>query len=140
MQQATPGLIDEAASRWRKNAISNYRIVVDVQMNGNIRRNIITIQNGEIDQATVSYKDNVRGRDKQKLNTTQALAFTVPGLFETVREELNAHTRTDIRVAVHPDRAYLQQIAFGPVLQNNQPIPNSEVYIFVRKFEPLPNP
>jgi hypothetical protein len=139
MQQATPGLIDQAEGRWRKNAISNYRIVVDVQMNGNVRRNTITIIDGKINKATASYKDNFRWKHEQRLNITQALPFTVPGLFETVREELTAHARTEIRVAVHPDKAYLQQIVFGPLLQNYQPISNSEVYIFVRKLEPLPN-
>jgi hypothetical protein len=139
MQQATPGLIDKVERQWRTKAVLNYTMVVDVQMNGNIRRNEITVKNGKIDHATVSYKDNSSWKHAQKLNAAQAMAFTVPGLFETVREELNAHARSNLRVAVHPDGAYLQQIDLGPVLQNNQSIPNSEVYIFVRKFEPLPN-
>lgn len=137
IQKATAGLIDEAEARWRTKAISSYRMVVDVQMSGDVRRNEITVQNSRINQATVSYKDSGRWARSQKLNESQALAFTVPGLFETVREEIRANARSDIRVAFNRDRAYLERVVLGPVLQKNEPIPNSEVYIFVRKFEPL---
>jgi hypothetical protein len=137
LQKATPGLIEQAQARWKKESIVNYKIVVDVQMHGDMRRNEITVQNNNIQQATVSYKDNEKWVRTQKLNQSQALPFTVPGLFETVQDELNVHARSDIRVALNPDKAYIERIVLGPVLQNNEPIPNSEVYVFVRKLEPV---
>lgn len=137
LQEATPGLIDKAGAQWKKEAIPNYKIVVDVQMQGNMRRNEITVQNNNIRQATVSYKENGKWVRTKNLNESQAMAFTVPGLFETVQEELRVHARSDIRVAFNSEKSYIERIVFGPVLQANKPVENSEVYIFVRNFEPI---
>ncbi|MCI0442724.1 DUF6174 domain-containing protein [bacterium] len=139
LQKATPGLIEEAEADWKKEAIPNYKIVVDVQMQGNMRRNEITVQNKNIRQATVSYKENGKWVRTKNLNQSQAMAFTVPGLFEAVQEELRVHARSDIRVAFNSNKSYIERIVLGPVLRTNEPVENSEVYIFVRKFEPSPS-
>lgn len=137
LQQATPNLIQEAEAKWKKEAIPNYKIVVDVQMQGDMRRNEITVKNNDVQEATVSYEDHGKWVRTRKLNESQAYAFTVRGLFQTVEEELEVHSRSYIRVALNPDKAFIERVVLGQVLQKNAPIARSQVYIFVRKFEPL---
>lgn len=139
MEKATVALIDKADASWRSHPVASYHIVVDVERPGELRRQDITIRDGKTDRAIVQYwnsKDN-RWENTITLNQAQAAAFTVPGLLETVREELDNSRRPVIRVSMIQDPPYLEKIILGQVWQDNQAVPNSQASVIVRKFEKL---
>lgn len=139
MEKATVALIDQADASWRSKPVASYHIIVDVERPGELRRQDITVRDGKTDRAIVQYwnsKDN-RWENTITLNEAQAAAFTVPGLLETVREEIENSRRPLIRVSMIPEPPYFEKIILGQVWQDNQAVPNSQASVIVRKFEKL---
>lgn len=137
MEKATLARIDEADAHWRSSAISNYHIIVDVERSEELRRQDITVRSGQISHAIVQYWNsrNKRWENTISLNESQAIAFTVPGLLETVREELQSNRRPIIQVSLTPGPPYLQRIILGQVWQNDRAVPSSQASVIVQKFE-----
>lgn len=137
MEKATLARIDEADARWRSSAIPNYHIIVDVERSEELRRQDITVRNGRISHAIVQYwnSHNQRWENTISLNESQSLAFTVPGLLETVREEIQSNRRPIIQVLLIPDAPYLQRVILGQLWQNDHAVPNSQASVIVQKFE-----
>ena len=139
LPEATIEAIDEAQARWEANPVPSYRIVVDVNRPSDRRRNELVVEQGRITRALLRYWDPERKRWERPLELTveQAQWFTVPGLFDTVRDELKNSGRREIRVLLEGDPAFPQRIELGPVFQDEQPVPGTEATVIVRVFEPL---
>jgi len=139
LEKASNALIDRTEARWKSNPIPNYRIVVDVKRPDEFRRNDITVRQGHVKKAFVQYWDSRKKiwDNTIFLNESQALAFTVEGLFDTVRLELENSGRPVVRVAVTETPPYLQRIVLGQFWQNNQAVPNSQATVTVQQFETL---
>lgn len=137
MEKATLPRIDEADARWRSSGITNYHIIVDVERSEELRRHDITVRDGHIIHAIVQYwnSHNKRWENTISLNEAQALAFTVPGLLETVREELQSNRRPIIQVLLTSEAPYLQRVILGQFWQNDRAVPSSQASVIVQKFE-----
>ena len=134
---ATTRMIDEAEARWQADPVPSYHIVVDVDRPDDRRRTELTVREGEIVEATVSYWDfrEKRWQEPHPLNQEQASPFTVPGLFEMVRGELRSSGRADIRVVMDGEPAFPHRIVLGPVWQGRRPVEGTEATVTVREFE-----
>ena len=136
---ATMRMMDEAKARWQANPVPSYHIVVDVDRPDDRRRTELTLGEGEIVEAKVSYWDfrKKRWQDSYDLNQEQAFPFTVPGLFDMVRGELRSSGRADIRVVMKGEPAFPHRIVLGPVWQDLRPVEGTEATVTVREFEVL---
>jgi hypothetical protein len=132
-------MMDNAEALWQANPVPSYHIIVDVDRPDDRRRNDLTVRQGEIVEATVSYWDfqKKRWEEPYDLNQEQAFPFTVPGLFEMVRGELRGSNRADIRVVMDSAPAFPHRIILGPVWQDLRPVSGTEATVTVRKFEVL---
>jgi hypothetical protein len=142
LRQATIGEIHQAERQWENHPILNYKIVVDVQQQNELRRNALNVRDGQITHAVVSYWNSRRNKWEleESLKLQQALPFTVPGLLETVEEEISNSNRSEIEVAMKGDPPVPKTILLGNLLQNNQRVAGSKAYIFVRSFLPSSQP
>ncbi len=139
LKPATIAMMDEAEARWQENPVLSYRIVVDVERPDDRRRNELIVEQGQVTRALIRYWDPERQRWGRPMELTieQAQWFTVPGLFNTVREELRNSGRKRIRVAIEGDPAFPRRIELGPVMEGKKPAPYTKATVIVRVFEPL---
>jgi len=139
LELASLQMINDAEAQWQANPVLSYRIVAEVEGQGERRRNEITVSQGQIARAIVIYWDSdQRWWDNPlKLREEQAFPFTVPGLFDLVRDELLRSGRRDIRVAMSGDPAFPRRIVLGPVWQDEQPRSGTETRVTIRSFEPV---
>jgi hypothetical protein len=139
-EQATPQLMDQLESDWHSSGIHNYRIVVDVERPEELRRNDITVSHDQIAKGFVLYWQSKEKRwdNMITLNESQSIAFSVPGLLETLRSEINNTNRPVVRVATSKTPPYIKKILLGQIRQNNQPVPGSQATIIVQTFEQKP--
>lgn len=131
--------LDAKRARWIAMPVRSYHIVVDVERPGDRRRNTITVVESTLNESSVAYwNEKERGwGSPQELTIEQATPFTVPGLFDLIRQELLEGHRSDCRVAFVGDPPVPGRILLGPVMQPGGPVPGSEATIIVRGFEPL---
>lgn len=137
MEKATLERIDDADAKWHSNPVSSYHIVVDVKRSDELRRQDIDVRDGQIERGSVQYWNSRSDRWENTiiLNDSQSIAFTVPGLLETVREEIKSGRRPIIQVAMIQNPPYFQRIVLGQVWQNDQAVPNSQASLVIQKFE-----
>lgn len=133
-------LLNEAETAWYNAGIMDYRTVVDVEFATEHRRHAITVQNGQITEATLSYLRNGKWTAPEPLSLTTAADYTIPGLFTFLRLELNQALRETIRTDMHADPTYPRYIYFGTVWIDNAPMEGSEARFTVVEFEQLPPP
>ena len=69
------------------------------------------------------------------LSEKQAWAFTVSGLFETVRGELAGSGRVRVQVELHKTYFFPSRLVLGPVYQDGQAVSGTEAIMKVRRFE-----
>lgn len=136
---ASRRMMDDAEARWQANPVPSYHIVVDVDRPDDRRRTELTLSEGEIVEAKVSYWDfrKKRWQEPYDLNQEQAFPFTVPGLFDMVRGELRSSGRADIRVVMKGEPAFPHRIVLGPVWQDLRPVEGTEATVTVREFKAL---
>ena len=139
LEPASLQMINDAEAQWQANPVLSYRIVAEVEGQGERRRNEITVSQGQITGAIVMYwnSDQRRWDGPLKLREEQAFPFTVSGLFDLVRDELLRSGRRDIRVAMSGDPAFPRRIVLGPVWQDDQPRSGTETRVTIRSFEPV---
>jgi len=130
-------LLNNAETQWYNAGIQHYRLVVDVEFSTERRRHTLTVRNGEIIEATISYWDKGTWSEPDTMNLEQALQYTVPGLFNSLRQEINLNIREELRVDINADPAYPRYIYFGQVWQEGEPMAESEARISVPEFELL---
>ncbi len=138
LESATLQLMDSSEALWQADPVSTYSIVVEVDRPSDRRRNFITVEKGQVVQATVSYwnAESKQWDTPYDLNQEQAFPFTVPGLFDMVRGEIRGSGRGDIRVQLSGDPPFPRLIVLGPVLLNGQPVGGTEATVIVDEFEP----
>jgi hypothetical protein len=136
-EKASTELMDRVESDWRSQKIQDYHILVDVERPGELRRNDITVVNGQVTKGVLQYWEAKLKRwdNTIMLNESQSVAFSVPGLFDTVRSELTNSGRPIVRVTLSKSPPYLKKIILGQLWRNNQPVPDSQATIIVQKFE-----
>lgn len=129
--------MDEMEGRWQAQPILDYSISVDVERPDELRRYEITVENGAVTSAVMSFRDESKHewREPLQLDETQAFPFTVPGLFETVRGALEHSGRTDIQVDLSGDPAFPRRIHFGLVWEEGQMVRGTESEIRVKQFD-----
>jgi hypothetical protein len=139
LERASPGHIRQMENAWRANPVASYHIIVDVERPDDKRRNELFVHDGTIVQARVKYWNRERKDWEQPfaLNQEQAAPFTVPGLFKTLREQLDLSNRELVQVQWRQDPVFPQLIVLGPVSQDGAPIPGTEATIIVVEFTPL---
>ena len=130
-------LLNNAETQWYNAGITDYRLVVDVEFSTERRRHAITVRNGEIIEATLSYWDKGAWGEPDSMNLEQAIQYTVPGLFNSLRQEINLDFREELRVDMNTDPAYPRYIYLGQVWQDGEPMPESEARFSVTEFELL---
>jgi hypothetical protein len=138
--EATIPLLNAAETQWYNAGITHYRLAVEVEFSTERRRHAIIVQNGQITEATLSYWDGRTWSEPILMGLEQAALYTVPGLFNTLRDELNQALRKDLRVDMNTDPAYPRYMYLGPVWQDSEPMNESEARISVAEFELLPLP
>ncbi|MCP4165576.1 MAG: hypothetical protein GY759_06745 [Chloroflexi bacterium] len=130
--------LERMEAAWNAHPILDYHIVVDVKRPDELRRYDITVQKGEVTDATMlmwnAYEQT--WREPYSLDETQSFPFTVTGLFDTVRGALLHSGRTDIRVNMGENPAFPRHIIMGPVWDAGQMVRGTENEIIVREFEP----
>ena len=110
-----PRDITAAETLWKTNGLASYHLELEV-MNGLTRRIEVTVENG-------SYQNGMlmeRGADDEgwepgiPLDEIQGRPYTVPGLFQTLREELSTGQRS-VSVTFNPNRGYVEAMALGGI-------------------------
>ncbi len=139
LERATVAKVDQMEQAWRASPVLSYRIVVDVDRPDDRRRNELLVEDGAVIQATVKYWDPQRKTwdEPFPLNQEQAEPFTVPGLFEMVREQILLPERAQVQVKWRESPPMPELIVLGPVSMNGQPVPGTEATVFLESFEPL---
>jgi len=134
--------MDAAEAAWNEHPIASYRIVVEVTRPDELRRNDITVRDGEVISAEMLLWDarQREWREPYTLLPSQSFPFTVPGLFDTVRGALEHSGRTRIEVDMIGDPPFPRRIEFGPVWEEGQMVRGTEASIRVREFEALVGP
>lgn len=136
--QATVQMMDEAQARWQASPLQDYEITVEVDRPNDRRRTTVTVANGEIVEAMVSYWDSEQNAwlSPYALNQEQAYPFTVPGLFDMVRDQLKNSGRDEIRVEMGGDPPFPQRILLGPVVMEGESLADTAATVTVQQFSP----
>lgn len=137
-EPATIAAMDTAQARWQANPVPSYTIVVDVDRPGEKRRNTVVVENGQIVYGEVKYWDEAADRwgEPIPLDPEQAYPFTVPGLFDMVREQIRESGRQDIQVAMDGDPPFPHTLRLGPVFLDGRPFEGTEAVVQVVEFRP----
>lgn len=129
--------LNEAETSWYNAGLLHYHMIVDVEFSSERRRHDLTIQNGQVSQAAISYWEDNSWSQPNAINAEQASLYTIPGLFNMLREELNRQMREEIRMDINPDPAYPRYIYLGKVWLEGEPMEESEAHFTIRAFEIL---
>jgi hypothetical protein len=138
--EATIPLLNAAETQWYNAGITHYRLVVEVEFSTERRRHTIVVQDGQITEATLSYWDGRTWSEPDLMGLEQAALYTIPGLFTTLRNELNQQLREELRVDMNADPAYPRYMYLGRVWQGGEPMNESEARISVAEFVLLSPP
>lgn len=136
--KATLQMMDEAEARWQAAPVQNYAITVEVDRPDDRRRTTVSVEAGQIVEGVVSYWDFERQawRAPYALNQDQAFPFTVPGLFDMVRGELENSGRDEVRVEMGGEPPFPQRILLGPVVLDGQTLVETMATVTVRQLTP----
>ena len=139
-ERATPQLLSQIQSDLRSSGIHSYRIVVDVERPGELRRNDITVAGDRIQKGIVLYWEPKEKRwgNLITLNESQAIAFSLPGLVDTLQSEINNANRPVVRIVSTQNPPYIKKIILGQLRQNNEAVPDSQATITVHTFQANP--
>ncbi|NUM47880.1 MAG: hypothetical protein HUU38_24500 [Anaerolineales bacterium] len=132
--------LNDAETQWYAAGIQHYQITVEVEFAAERRRHIVTVQNGQVTEATLSYLVGETWTPPEPVGAEFAGEFTVPGLFNALRFELNQRQREDVRVDMNVSPAYPRYMYFGPVWLEGEPMASSEARFTVVAFVPLSAP
>ena len=138
LPQATVEMMDAGEAAWLAAPIDSYLMTVEVDRPDDRRRTMVTVVDGEIVDAVVSYWDSRSRRwdEPYSLNEEQAFPFTPPGLFEMVRGAVEESGRDDIRVLMKGEPPFPQQIIMGPIRMDGELFDRTRATVTVRSFLP----
>jgi hypothetical protein len=122
--------ITAAETLWKTNGLSSYRI--ELQVTDGLERHIeVTVQAGAFQNGVLLERADEEGWEPPiPLDETQARPYTVPGLFETLREELSAGQRT-VTATFNPNRGYVEHMELGEIAGSEPTV------VLVQSLEPL---
>jgi len=131
--------LNEVEGDWYNSDQFNYHLVVEVEFGDERRRHETTVENGRVIESTLSYWDDSRGDwgEKNPLNLEQSSTYTIAGLFDTIRNELQLHNREDVRVKMEGEPVIPMVILFGRVLQEGIPVEGTQTRITVKEYTPI---
>ena len=138
LQKASVQMMDKAEARWQVKPVQDYEITVEVNRPDDRRRMTVIVKQSQIVQGEVSYWNSERKRwdDPYALNDEQSFPFTVPGLFDMVRGELQNSGRAAIRVKMEGEPPFPRRIVLGPVFLDGQLVSGTEAVVSVEKYAP----
>ncbi len=138
LHRASLEMIDRAEAQWQQAPVLDYEITVEVNRPDDRRRTTVIVQQGQIVQGEVSYWNaaDKRWDEPYALNEEQSFPFTIPGLFEMVRGELQNSGRVDIRVRMKDKLSFPWYIILGPVMLDGQAVAGTEAVIAVEEYTP----
>ena len=138
LQKASVEMMDKAEARWQQQPALDYEIMVEVNRPGDRRRSTVIVQRGQIVRGDVSYWNAKTNRwdEPSALNQEQSFPFTVPGLFDMVRGELENSGRADIRVKQEGEPPFPRRIVLGPVMLDGQAMSGTEAVVTVERYGP----
>ena len=138
LEPASMARVRDAEAQWDAAPILDYGITVDVDRPGERRRTEISVRDGRIVSASVSYWDPEEDRWSRpaSLREEQALPFTPLGLLDMVRREISVKSRRDVRIALQGSPPFPHLILLGGLNRGEGIVPNSGAAITVRRFEP----
>lgn len=138
--EASFSLLNEAETAWYNAGILDYRVVVEVEFASEHRRHAITVRNGQITETTLSYLNGDTWSPPEPIAVESAAEYTIPGLFNALRLELNQLMREDLRVDMNETPVYPRYMYFGAVWVDGEPMADSEARFTVTEFEILTSP
>ena len=126
-----PREVTAAETLWKTNGLSSYRLSLEVS-NGLTRRIEVTMENGSFRNGVLLERalDGEGWEPPRPLDEMQARPYTVPGLFQTLREELSAGQRT-VHARFNHNRGYVEQMELGEIAGS------APMRITVLSLEPL---
>lgn len=138
LRQASLEMIDRAEAQWQQAPAQDYEITVEVNRPDDRRRTTVLVAQGQIVQGEVTYWNaaDKRWDEPYALNEEQSFPFTIPGLFEMVRGELENSGRADIRVKMEDKLSFPWRIVLGPVMLDGQAVSGTEATITVEEYIP----
>ncbi len=132
--------LNEAEGIWYRTSISSYRLIVDMEMLDEKRRNIIEVIEGQVASAvdmTWDAEQKTWGA-ASPLSEEELKFLTVPGLFEIVRVDLLKGQREEVRVDLAGTPPFPRLIILGRALDDEGiPTNSTEARIIVQEFTPL---
>lgn len=132
-----PETIAAAQAAWELGGTRDYDIVAEVKRVGDRRRSTLRVRGGIVESAQVSFYDEGSWSPSIELNPEQAHPFTVPGLFQTISEELAAGQRSGVWVKMDGEPPFPHTVVLGDVVDESGLRPNTETVIRVLEFEPV---
>ena len=135
-------VLNELESAWYSEGILDYDLSIEVRFAQERRMHDITVRDGLVQTATVYYWDDKSDEwgTGIELDQDSAYWFTFPGLFQTIREELQNSMRDDIRIAINHNPTYPKTILLGPITQtqsNSNLTQDTEVEIYIKTYQPI---
>jgi len=130
----------EAESRWYGLAIYDYQVQVEISFGDERRMHRIQVSENSIAAAEVQYWDFlVEGwAPSETLSPAEAYYFTIPGLFETIRQALLGEVQREYaHCGYDPEIAYPTSIYLGRILQEDGAADGTALSIRVIEFVPL---
>ncbi len=129
--------IEKAEAAWQAQPVLNYRMITEISRPGEQRRYEIVVTDGIVSYAVMELYDvsTKTWQEPFELNESQAFPFTVPGMFDIVREALRNSDRTAIRVQMGETPPFPVRIELGMVSDQGKPVRGTETEIQVRLFE-----
>jgi len=112
-----PQEITAAETLWKTNGLTSYRIELRVERELE-RRVEVTVRDGAIEEGVLLERADGEGWEPPTpLDETQARPYTVPGLFQTLREELSTGQRT-VSARFNQNRGYVEHMELGPIARS----------------------
>lgn len=138
LQPATLEVIDYAEAAWLAAPTASYRITVEIERPGERRRSTVTVEDHRIIEGVVSYWDFEarQWQESYALNEEQSFPFTVPGLFDMIRGELEMSGREDVRMLMVGEPPFPHKINFGPIIVDGEPFPATKAVVTIQQFAP----
>lgn len=138
LQPATMELLDTAEANWLASPTASYRMTVEIERPGERRRSTVIVEDHEIISGSVTYWDHEQRawQEPYALNQDQSYPFSVPGLFDMIRGELEMSGRKNVRVLMVGEPPFPYNIFFGPVIVDGKSFPATKARVTIVEFAP----
>lgn len=110
--------LNELEQNWYAAGIDSYDLTIEVQFFEERRLHHLKVRGGLVEAAFLRLWDAKSGEwgKNEVMSAENAYWFTLPGLFQTIRQEIQNDMRQYIRSEVNNDPVYPKVIIFGPLM------------------------